>query len=115
MTKQANSTYLVIHELNDRVGSLGALSRAIHSSHLDAEPFGSVWVIRTQMPLAQLAHALSPGIAKNDRLLIVECSDHNAWHSMTFETTAWFRQIVANSRYLHPEPVARNAFKNGRA
>jgi hypothetical protein len=91
-------TYIVAYDLLNEGGDYGPFFHAIQAVEAYARPLESAWIVRSRLPLADLARALSARLDQDDRLLIVECNDHAAWRALMPTTVEWLDNVFIGAR-----------------
>ncbi|MGH6661422.1 MAG: hypothetical protein ACREB6_07770 [Rhodospirillales bacterium] len=91
-------TYIVAYDLSDEGGDYGPFYQTMQGVESYARPLNSVWMVRSRMPIADLARALSARLQPDDRLLVVECDGHAAWRALTPANVQWLDKVFASAK-----------------
>lgn len=98
MTLPKLKTYVVAYDLLNEGGDYGPFFRAIQAVEAYSRPLESAWIIRSRLPLTDVARGLSASLDQEDRLLIVECNDHAAWRALMPTTVEWLDHVFIGAR-----------------
>lgn len=98
MNSPIPKTYIVAYDLLDEGEDYGPFFQTMQAVESYARPLNSVWIIKSRVPMADLARALSARLQRDDRLLMVECDGHAAWRALTPATVEWLEKVFAGAK-----------------